>query len=176
MSDVKIKALIGFSDGSISMGVGEVRSVDSTKASAFIAGGLAEEYTDPVTPSGSINITENGEYDVAEKASAVVAVPQPTGSQNITANGTYDIASKATVVINVGVFTLSYNVNGGTGSIDSATVPAGATVLDSGSGITPPEGYTFKGWGTTDSATECVESPYMITENTTLYAVYELQG
>ena len=176
MSNTKIKALIGFSDGVISMGVGEVRSVDSTKASAFIAGGLAVEYTDPVEPSGSINITENGTYDVAEKASAVVAVPQPTGSQEITANGTYDISSKASVSINVGVFTLAYDVNGGTGSVDSVTVPAGATVLDSGSGITPAEGYTFKGWGTTASATECVESPYMITENTTLYAVYELEG
>lgn len=79
MSDVKIKALIGFSDGTISMGVGEVRSVDSTKASAFIAGGLAEEYTDPIIPTGNITITENGtDIDVAEYATATVNVTPTT--------------------------------------------------------------------------------------------------
>lgn len=42
------------------------------------------------TPTGSINITENGTYNVTEKASAVVNVSPNVGTKSITANGTYN--------------------------------------------------------------------------------------
>lgn len=45
-----------------------------------------------IIPSGSMDITENGEYDVTEKASAVVAVPETEitlQNKEITENGTY---------------------------------------------------------------------------------------
>ena len=147
MANTTIKALIGFSDGVISMGVGEIKSVDATKASAFISGGLAEEYTDPVEPSGSINISANGTYDVTEKASAVV---------------------------NVTVKTVTYDVNGGTGEVAAATAIAGNTInLNDGTGITAPEGKVFSGWATTNDAEEAdVTSPYTVTADVTLYAVY----
>lgn len=173
MANTRIKALIGFSDGVISMGVGEIRDVEASKATDFINGGLAEAYTDPIEPSGDINITENGTYDVTAKASAVVAVPQPTGSQTITSNGTYDVTEKANVTVNVGLYTVAYDVNGGTGSIASENVVAGNSVtLNNGSSITPPSEKVFAGWGTSESATEAVESPYTPTENTILYAIY----
>lgn len=147
MANTTIKALIGFSDGVISMGVGEIKDVEATKASAFISGGLAVEYTDPVEPSGSINIGANGTYDVTDKASAVV---------------------------NVTVKTVTYDVNGGTGDIAAATAIAGNTInLDDGAGITPPTDKVFKGWATTDDAEAAdVTSPYTVTEDVTLYAVY----
>lgn len=147
MANTTIKALIGFSDGVISMGVDEIKSVDATKASAFISGGLAEEYTDPVEPSGSINISANGTYDVTEKASAVV---------------------------NVTVKTVTYDVNGGTGEVAAATAIAGNTInLNDGTGITAPEGKVFSGWATTNDAEEAdVTSPYTVTADVTLYAVY----
>ena len=147
MANTTIKALIGFSDGVISMGVGEIKSVDATKASAFISGGLAEEYTDPVEPSGSINISANGTYDVTEKASAVV---------------------------NVTVKTVTYDVNGGTGEVAAATAIAGNTInLNDGTNITAPEGKVFSGWATTNDAEEAdVTSPYTVTADVTLYAVY----
>ena len=63
-----------------------------------------------VTPSGSINITENGTYDVAAKASAVVNVPTgvtPTGTKqiSITQNGTVteDVTNYASAEIAVNV-------------------------------------------------------------------------
>ena len=146
MSTTRIKALIGFSDGEISMYSGQIDNIDATKASAYISGGLAVEYTDPINPTGSLNITANGTYDVTDKANAVV---------------------------NVAVKTVTYNVNGGTGSVDAETVSVGQSVaLDDGAGITPPEGKEFSGWGESAAATETIESPYTPTADVTLYAVY----
>jgi hypothetical protein len=147
MANTTIKALIGFSDGVTSMYAGEIRDVDETKASAYISGGLAVEHTDPVEPSGSINIG---------------------------ANGTYDVTAKASAVVNVTIATVTYNVNGGEGSVAAATAIKGNTInLSDGTGITPPTDKVFKGWATTDSAeTPDVSSPYTVTADVTLYAVY----
>ena len=56
-----------------------------------------------ITPTGTIAITQNGEgIDVAQYANADVNVPNPsTGSLNITENGTYDVTDKASAVVNV---------------------------------------------------------------------------
>lgn len=147
MANTTIKALIGFSDGVISMGVGEIKDVEATKASAFIGGGLAVEHTDPVEPSGSINIS---------------------------ANGTYDVTNKASAVVNVTIATVTYDVNGGTGEVAAATAIKGNSInLDDGAEITPPTDKVFKGWATTNDAEAAdVTSPYTVTADVTLYAVY----
>ena len=53
------------------------------------------------------------------------------------------------------LYTLTYNANGGTGS-----------------DLTPPTDKVFSGWGTTDDATDAVEGPIKINEDTTLYAIW----
>lgn len=150
-----------------------VYTVADALATSLIADGLAEAYTE-IDPSGSVNISENGSHDVTQYETAVVAVPLPTGSTTVTSNGTFDIKDYASVVVNVGTSTVTYNANGGTGTVDSQTAITGNTItLDDGSGLTAPEGKEFAGWATTDSAEEPdVESPYKVEENVTLYAVY----
>lgn len=70
-------------------------------------------------------------------------------------------------------YTVTYNVNGGTGTVASETVIAGnSVVLDDGTGITPPTGKEFSGWGASDDATITVANPYTPIADTTLYAIY----
>lgn len=71
-------------------------------------------------------------------------------------------------------YTVSYNVNGGTGSVASQTVAAGVSVtLNDGTGVTAPTDKVFVGWGTSSTATTPLTSPYTPTGNVTLYAIYE---
>lgn len=84
---------------------------------------------------------------------------------------TYLEGLMAAATVNV---TLTYNANGGTGTIDPVSVAARASVtLNDGSTLTAPEGKKFSGWATTDSAaTPDATSPYTVTKDTTLYAVW----
>jgi uncharacterized repeat protein (TIGR02543 family) len=145
---MKIKALKSFTtaDLSISLGKGWVAEIDDTVATDLITDGFVEEYK-MLTPTGTISVTENG---------------------------TVDVAQYETAAINVGIYTVSYDVNGGTGSISDETVIAGNTVaLNSGSTLTPPTDKVFSGWATTSDATAAdVTSPYKPTGNVTLYAVW----
>lgn len=145
---MKIQALKSFTtaDFSISLGKGWVKEINDTVAADLITDGLAEEYK-MLTPTGTITVTENG---------------------------TVDVAQYETAAINVGVYTVTYNVNGGTGSISDETVIAGNTIeLNTGSTLTPPTDKVFSGWATTSDATAAdVASPYKPTGNVTLYAVW----
>lgn len=68
-----------------------------------------------VEPSGIITITQNGTYDVTEKAQAVVEVPasgiMPSGTKEITQNGTYDVTNFASVLASIaGLNAKSYDI------------------------------------------------------------------
>ena len=69
-------------------------------------------------------------------------------------------------------YSISYNVNGGTGSIADATYTTGATGITLNDGSTLSRtGYTFGGWknlaGTTVSG-----SPFVVSDNLTVYAIW----
>jgi len=72
--------------------------------------------------------------------------------------------------------TVTYNVNGGTGTVAAASAYEGQTiVLNDGSGITPPTDEHFIGWDTTSSAVIpdfAGGDTYVVNGNVTLYAIY----
>lgn len=72
------------------------------------------------------------------------------------------------------ILVVSYDVNGGTGSIAPTTYKGSAITLPDGTGLTGPVGKTvFKGWATAKSkTTPDVTSPYTPSADTTLYAVW----
>ena len=149
---MNIKALIPFtirdsSTGNLtSIACGAVATVTDELGNSLIADGLAEVYSQIV----------------------------PKGSLSISANGTYDVSSYASATVDVGTLTVTYDANGGTGTLDAQTVIAGNSInLSDGTGLTAPEGKEFVGWGLEATATEPeVTSPYTPTENVTLYAVW----
>lgn len=84
-------------------------------------------------------------------------------SNNVTIRGNYDATYKVT-----------FNSNGGTGSISSMTVAAGGSDTLPTNTITK-SGYTFKGWAETADGEVKYEDEESITptENITLYAIWE---
>ena len=180
MANIKVKTIKPFSYID-SNGIprsprdGAILEVAQATGEAWISAGLAEAYT-LITPTGAKSITENGEgIDVKDYATANVNVPNPsTGALEVDSNGTYDVTEKASVVINVPAVKLTYNKNGGTGSVSPVSVGKGTAVtLSDGTGLTPPEDKIFGGWATTDSAeTPDVVSPLTVTADTTIYAVW----
>ena len=89
---------------------------------------------------------------------------------------TYNNWFNAVYTPSIGSYTVTYNVNGGTGSVDPETVTAGSSItVDDGSDITAPAGKTFAGWALTDDAvspTILGGASYTPTADVTLYAVY----
>ena len=78
-------------------------------------------------------------------------------------------------------YTVTYNANGGTGTIEPVEVVAGESItVDDGSGLTPPaddealgRDFAFAGWAKTSTAQSAtVTSPFTPDKDTTLYAVW----
>ena len=72
-------------------------------------------------------------------------------------------------------YTVSYDVNGGSGSVTAAsyTTAGDALSLDDASGVSAPVGYHFAGWSTeVDNAETVVDSTFAPTSAVTLFAVW----
>ena len=76
---------------------------------------------------------------------------------------------------------VSFDPNGGTGSVLTETVPAGELSFSAFSelfaaNITAPENKELAGWATTKDATEAIGETYNVTGEVTFYAVWEEKG
>ena len=70
-------------------------------------------------------------------------------------------------------YTVTYNTNGGTGTVTADTVTAGDSLdLDDGTTITAPEGKEFVGWALAPESASILVSPYTPSGDVTLYAIY----
>lgn len=99
-------------------------------------------------------------------------------SATYSAGGKYTANAAATLyaVWKANTYTVAYNANGGTGAPSSQTKTYGVTLTLSSTKPTRTN-YTFKGWGTSASATTVTYSAggsYSANAGITLYAVWEL--
>lgn len=80
----------------------------------------------------------------------------------------------------VKTYTVSFNVNGGTGSMDAFTVKEGSKIAIPTSAFTAPASQTFKGWnsnkGGTGTAYTVGQVIGPINSNTTVYATWQAAG
>ena len=81
------------------------------------------------------------------------------------------IVAKAQLII-APVYQITFNANGGSGSMEGATVEAGAYTLPA-CGFTAPTGKQFKGWATSADGTVISETTYNVTTDVTFYAIWE---
>lgn len=108
-----------------------------------------------VFPDGVLEIVANGDYNVTEKKSVSVNVPDvgivPAGTKEIAANGTYDVAEFASVNVNVpdkgitptGTKSLTITANGTVTEDVSAYKNVEVTVAVPGSGGTEDKTAAF---------------------------------
>ena len=89
-------------------------------------------------------------------------------------DGTYYLSEKFTVnyTAPVTTYTVSFNANGGTGTMADVTDISGEYTLPA-NGFTAPDGKQFKGWATSAGGSVISGTTIDVTANTTLYAIWE---
>ena len=125
---------------------------------------------------------ESIEFSTPSVEGMISALDDLDGTWNVTK--TFNVKSDAlTYLKNLmaaagATYRITYDLMGGTGSVDDVTVNAGSsTTLEDGTHITPPTNKEFVGWATNPLAsTPNVTSPYTPSEDVTLYAVYAAES
>lgn len=133
-----------------------------------------------------VKFAEPNQDDTTKGESLAFGTSELEGQVATLADGTWSIAKvfdtqDAAITFLEGLMassqtsaTVTYNVNGGTGTVAAVSTYVGARItLNDGSSITPPAGKVFLGWDTTSTSTtaDC-RSPYTVTGSVTLYAIY----
>ena len=134
--------------------------------------------------SGSVTLTASGKQTSAMidgKVTATSGTKLEKGKHYPgleTYDGEYDTASDKTVLKFVhedpapATYTVSFDANGGTGTMAAATGISGSYTLPACT-FTAPSDKQFKGWATSASGAVVTGTSINVTENTTLYAIWE---
>ena len=70
-------------------------------------------------------------------------------------------------------FTITFNANGGTGSMEPVTVEEGSRYPLPACGFIPPMNMQFSGWALSADGSVIADGAIMVTSNITLYAIWE---
>ena len=70
-------------------------------------------------------------------------------------------------------FTITFNANGGTGSMEPVTVEEGSRYPLPACGFIPPVNMQFSGWALSTGGSVIADGAIMVTSNITLYAIWE---
>ena len=71
------------------------------------------------------------------------------------------------------MFTITFNANGGTGSMEPVTVEEGSRYPLPACGFIPPMNMQFSGWALSADGSVIADGAIMVTSNITLYAIWE---
>ena len=141
----------------------------------------------PTTEGGSDGKITGTDTSMEYRAAAEASYTACTGSEieNLTA-GSYFVrytedrnhfASPDTeVVVGEGEarsFTITFNANGGTGSMEPVTVEEGSRYPLPACGFIPPVNMQFSGWALSAGGSVIADGAIMVTSNITLYAIWE---
>ena len=151
----------------------EVIRADSTAANTIDLSG-----------SGSVTLTATGKQDYA-MFGGKVTLGTNTKCEKGTAisswnnyAGEYDAVSNTTVLKFVhedpapATYTVSFDANGGTGTMADVTGVSGEYTLPA-NGFTAPAGKQFKGWATSAYGSVISGTTYEVSSDTTFYAIWE---
>ena len=141
----------------------------------------------PTTEGGSDGKIIGTDTSMEYRAAAEASYTACTGNEieNLTA-GSYFVryaedrnhfASPDTeVVVGEGEarsFTITFNANGGTGSMEPVTVEEGSRYPLPACGFIPPVNMQFSGWALSAGGSVIADGAIMVTSNITLYAIWE---
>ena len=125
--------------------------------------------------------------EVEEKSTVIMLVLDCSNSLGATdftklktsANNFIDVLIRGSQNSNTTSYTVTFNSNGGSGTVSSMTANAGSSItLPGGSGLSR-SGYTFGGWNTNSSGTGTnynAGASFTVNANTTLYAKWNSSG
>ena len=141
----------------------------------------------PTTEGGSDGKITGTDTSMEYRAAAEASYTACTGSEieNLTA-GSYFVryaedrnhfaSPDAEVVVGEGEarsFTITFNANGGTGSMEPVTVEEGSRYPLPACGFIPPVNMQFSGWALSADGSVIADGAIMVTSNITLYAIWE---
>ncbi|MGI6403399.1 MAG: InlB B-repeat-containing protein [Oscillospiraceae bacterium] len=121
-------------------------------------------------------LPENGFTPPEGKRFQAWAIGSTSGTQ-VSAGGSYTFTADTTVyaIWEDITYTITYNANGGTGSMTNGTATYGKPFTLPANGFTPPAGKRLKAWaiGSTFGTQVSAGDSYTFTADTTVYAIWE---
>ena len=155
-----------------------VTGVSLDRNSLTLTIGESFSLTVTITPSNADNKSvtwASSNPDVASvSGGTVTAVGPGTTTITVTTRSGGHTAS-CTVTVKAKVYTITYDPNGGTGTMRTGSAADGEPFTLPGCTFTPPEGKVFDAWaiGSADGTQAKAGSSHTFTEDTTVYAVWK---